>query len=375
MKKIIFNNFINDLLKFFILCSITLTLIVWIIQAVNFLDIVSEDGHSILTYFKFSLLNIPKIFTKLITLCFFISIFYILSNYEEKNQMIIFWSNGVKKYHFLNILILFSILILILNIFLAYLVVPYTQDKARSFIRSSSLDYFPSLIKQRKFIDTVENLTIFMDKKESNSMERIIIKDNSKNDQISQLIIAKGGFIINDKDEKYIRLKDGIIINSSQKEKLTSFNFDETNFNLNDYKTKTTVTPKIQETKSKSIIKCMRLLKKEPNTNKFINDLYCHNSSYEELLQEIYKRTIMPLYIFLISIISGFLILKSNNNYDYKLYKIKIFLTGILIIIFSQITVNTISMSKVMTMVTLITPLISILVAYLFFITLMKRSS
>ena len=64
MKKIIYTKFIVDVLKIFFLTSFTLVSIIWILQAVNFLDIVSEDGHSFKTYFSYSILNIPKIFSK-----------------------------------------------------------------------------------------------------------------------------------------------------------------------------------------------------------------------------------------------------------------------------------------------------------------------
>ena len=40
-----------------------------------------------------------------------------------------------------------------------------SQDKARSFIRQSNIDYLPLLVKPKKFIDTVEKLTIYTDKK------------------------------------------------------------------------------------------------------------------------------------------------------------------------------------------------------------------
>ena len=172
MKKVIFNKLFLDIFVFFVVCSVTLTLIVWILQAVNFLDIVSEDGHSLLTYFAFSFLNIPKIFSKLFLLSFFISIFYILVNYEEKNQTLIFWINGINKKDFILKIISFSIIFSIFSFLISYIVVPYSQNKARSFIRSSNLDFFPSLIKPRKFIDTVERFTIFIDDKN----EIIVIK-------------------------------------------------------------------------------------------------------------------------------------------------------------------------------------------------------
>ena len=152
MKKTIFNNLFNEVTIFFLVCSLTLTLIVWIIQAVNFIDIISEDGHSIATYFSYTFLNIPKIYSKLLLLSYFLSIYYILGVYEDKNQLIIFWINGISKTEFLNRLIYLSIVFGFFSLVLSYFIVPYTQDKARSFIRDSNLDFFPSLIKPKNLL-------------------------------------------------------------------------------------------------------------------------------------------------------------------------------------------------------------------------------
>ena len=59
-EKIIFKKFLLDNTYFFLLVSLSLTVIVWVIQAVNFLDFVSEDGHSFKIYFYYTLLNLPR---------------------------------------------------------------------------------------------------------------------------------------------------------------------------------------------------------------------------------------------------------------------------------------------------------------------------
>ena len=59
-EKIVFKKFLSDNTYFFLLCAISLSLIVWIIQAVNFLDFISEDGHSFDIYFYFTALNFPE---------------------------------------------------------------------------------------------------------------------------------------------------------------------------------------------------------------------------------------------------------------------------------------------------------------------------
>ena len=57
MKKLLFQKFISDTFKFFIIISLSIGLIVWVIQAVGFLDFVTEDGHGLLIYFSYTLLN------------------------------------------------------------------------------------------------------------------------------------------------------------------------------------------------------------------------------------------------------------------------------------------------------------------------------
>lgn len=372
MKKVIFDKLFTDILVFFLLCSITLTSIVWILQAVNFLDIVTEDGHGLLTYFSYTSLNIPKIFNKLMLLSVFLSTFYIFSNYEEKNQLIIFWINGVSKKKFLNRVLVFSIFFLLISLVFSYFVVPYTQNKARSFIRSSSLDFFPSLIKPRKFIDTVENFTIFLDKKDKQNINKILIKDSS-NSTNSQLIISKSGNIRSDNNNKFLQLEEGVIVNFSN-ENLTSFNFEKTNIDLSQYQTKTTTSPKIQEIKSINIVKCILLLTKDRNANVNIANLSCKDTFYKNLIQELYKRTILPFYIPLLFIVATFLILKSKNNVNYNFFKIKIFSIGILLIIFSQISVNLVSKGNVIGLSLIILHLILLLLSYIIFLNKTKSS-
>ena len=152
MKKIIFKKLSNEILIFFLISSLALTLIVWVIQAVNYLDIVTEDGHSFGVYFKFTALSLPKIFSELLPFIFFLSVFYIINLYEEKNQLLVYWTHGISKKEFIDNIIQFSFIFLIIQLLLTIAIVPYTNDKSRSYIRASTLDFFPNLIKPKKFI-------------------------------------------------------------------------------------------------------------------------------------------------------------------------------------------------------------------------------
>ena len=155
MKKIIFKNFLRETTIFFLLSCSSVALIVWVIQAVNYLGFVTEDGHGFKIYFLYTLLSLPKIINEILPFMFFLAIFFTLVKYEDQNQTLIFWSNGIKKSEFLNIIIKYSLIFLILQSIMNVFLVPFTQDKARSFIRQSNVDFLPSLVKPKKFMDTV----------------------------------------------------------------------------------------------------------------------------------------------------------------------------------------------------------------------------
>ena len=93
MKKIIYRKFLKDCLNFFIIALISTSIIIWVFQAVNYLDIVIDDGRNYITYLQYSLLNFPKIVARILPFAFFFSFSYVIAKYEKKNELIIFWSN------------------------------------------------------------------------------------------------------------------------------------------------------------------------------------------------------------------------------------------------------------------------------------------
>ena len=368
MKKIIFKNFLKETLEFFVLSSCAVTIIVWVIQAVNYLEFVTEDGHSFKIYFLYTIYSLPKIFNKLLPFMFFFSIFFTLIKYEEQNQTLIFWTNGISKITFMNVIMIFSIFFVVLNFFFSLYIVPMSQDKARSFIRDSNIDYLPLLVKPKKFIDTVERLTIYTEKKYQNTLENIIIKDSFSKTK-SKIIYAKKGYFTENGNDNFLILKSGKILNINEG-KTNSFDFNETQVNLSNYTSKTTRTPKIQEINTKSLFNCLfkdeikKNITKE-NNFKFVckKDVQLMNKISQELLSRIFK----PLYIPLLALISGFLLIKSKNSQGFSKYKFKIFTSAVIIISISEISTKFYSANIFESFFIIMIPFILFFVCYFFF--------
>ena len=187
MKKILFRKFLYDCLVFFLITLFSTGVIIWVFQAVNFLDIIVEDGRNYLVYLNFSLLNFPKVISKLLPFVLFLSFLYVIGKYELRNELIIFWNFGINKIDLINFFIKFSFLIMLFQIFLTTIIVPKSQDLARSFLRDSSYNYLENFIKPKIFNDAVKDLTIYSNSKdEFGNLKQIYLKKGSgKNFQFS----------------------------------------------------------------------------------------------------------------------------------------------------------------------------------------------
>mgnify|MGYP003950707593 FL=1 len=362
-EKIIFKKFLLDNTYFFLFVAISLTLIVWVIQAVNFLDFVSEDGHSFKVYFYYTLLNLPRIFSKVIPVVFFISIFYSLIKYEENNELKIFWINGINKIKFLNVLIKYTFLFFILQILLSGFLTPITQNSARSFIKNSNLDFFPSLLKEKKFIDTVDKLTIFIDSKNDteNTFKNIYLKDQVDTKQ-SKIIFAKTGKLIDVLGVRTLRLYGGVFINVNDN-KTTIFNFDKTDFDLSNFGTKSVTYRKIQERDSRSLLSCL--------SNFYMNNInfveipgVCNKDFIIEIKQEIFKRFFKPLYLFVVIMIVSFLLISYRENIIYKSIKSIIFIVAIISLAASEISISYFGRDNFSSIITVLIPLLLFLLLY-----------
>tara|TARA_B100000767_G_C19759977_1_gene534723 strand:- start:1118 stop:2233 length:1116 start_codon:yes stop_codon:yes gene_type:complete len=336
MEKIIFKKITYDIVTFFIYAIFSTTIIIWVIQAVNFLDIVSEDGHSYGIYFTYTLLNLPKIVSKILPFVFLISIFNIITKYEAQNELIIYWLLGVNKITLINKILKISFYFIIIQIFLTSYFVPLTLEKARSYFKTSGVDLFTSIIKEKKFIDTVKNLTIFIEEKNHNQLKKIMLKEKITNNE-SQIIIAATGEIVNYTNDKGLVLYNGKII-KMLKENQNIITFSEFKFNLNKYKTNTVTMTKIQENNTKNLLICLKKIFSD--TDYLSDDQSCEYLQKQNMIEELFKRIYSPIYILLLALISSLIIINSKNNKKYSLINILIFLSGTALIIISEISLG-----------------------------------
>jgi lipopolysaccharide export system permease protein len=316
--------FIQEFLKNYLSILFAFGLIIWITQAVRLLDLIGEEGNSIKTYFLYALSVMPKYFSKISIVIFFISFFVTVIKFQEHNELNALWFSGLEKKKFINYLLKSSILIIAILIIVRSLIIPYCSNYSRYLLLNSGIGAIGPLIKQNNFSNPLKKITIYVGKKNQiNELEDIILFE--ENTDIKKTIIAKSGVLINENNKNLLVLVEGSIQEERKDKKISILDFDKITLDLSQYNKKTVDYYKFNE------IFILELIKRFNNKN---------DAQLTNIIGELNDRIIMPLFIPSLVLLACFLIITNKEVINNNFLKIIIFTYGIAIIIISEILLD-----------------------------------
>ena len=331
LQNKIYHNFFFEILKTFITIVIGLSLIAFTVRAVNFLELIVDNGYSLSTYFKYSILNVFGIALKFFPIAFLIAIILFIVKHKNNSEFIILWTAGVKKKVIINLLLISSFIIMIFYLIFSIYFTPLALSKSRELLSQNQFNSFLPTIRSQQFSDSFKDLTFFVEEKIDNEVKNIFLHDtgkslnrfSSKAENVdSTTIIASKGIV----DKKAIFLLEGQIISyNSSKGKNEIIKFDQLNIDLNQLKTTVIKKLKLQETSTFKLLNCF--------TNK--KDLtLCTDKTKEEIIPVLMRRLVLPAYLPIIALICSFLLIK---NYNLLLNRTSVFFYGFILLVFIEL--------------------------------------
>ena len=179
LKNKIYSYLTKDVLKNFFTILLTFTLIAWTVRAVNFLDLMIEDGFSLNIYIKYSLLNISTIASRFIPLSFLLALIISILKFEKQQEFLILWVSGLNKIRIANIFFLIGFLVAVFQATLTIIINPLLLNKSRALLRESESKQINSMLKSNDFSDSFKSVTFYIEEKnEKNELINIFIQDS-----------------------------------------------------------------------------------------------------------------------------------------------------------------------------------------------------
>ena len=360
LQNKIYQNFFIEILKTFLVIVFGLSIIALTVRAVNFLDLIVDNGYPILTYFQYSFLNLFGIAPKFIPLAFLLSLVIFILKHLDDSEFVILWTTGVRKIQIVNLFLLVSIFIIFFYIIFSAFLTPIALNKSRQLLSDDQLNSFLPTVRPQQFTDSFKGFTFIVEKKQNNEIKHIFLHDNGNNlknlssnisDSQSTTVVAEKGMI----DSRKMFLFNGQIISTKKDNSENEIiKFEQLNIDLSDLVTTTIKKPKLQETSTIILIKC------------FIPDIIlkpsiCREDAKKEILPILIRRLIMPFYIPVITLICSFLLFKNRKIYANK---ISIFTYAFLILLFTELIIRYTGINSLLSWIYIITPFSLLILIY-----------
>ena len=361
LQNKIFLNFSLEIIKIFLTVLFGLSMIALTVRAVNFLDLIVDNGYSVIAYFQYSLLNLLGISVKFIPFSFLISLSIFILKHQQDNEFIILWTSGVKKLSLIKIFITLSFLVSCFYLIFSTFLTPLALNKSRNLLNNDNFNSFLPTIKSQKFNDSFKGFTFFVEQKKENQIANIFIHDagnNLKNlspntkEDYDNTIIAKSGVVEN----KKLLLFNGKIISQKKNTETEIINFEQIILGLENLSTAVIKKPKIQETSTFTLVKCL--------VNKKINN-FCNKDFKKEIVSTLNRRIIIPFYIPLLALICSLALIKTKKIYYNKYF---IFFYGFIILVFAELAVRYTGINSIMLYTFVLLPFLLISFIYFFLI-------
>ena len=281
------------LISFFLLVTL-LTGILWLGQGLRHIDLLTSDNISFISYLSYIVMLLPKITALTIPISLFLTVLVCLNRIRTDSELLILWASGKSSASILLKPILsISFLIFFIYLLITLAITPYSLNEIRQKIieiRSSGIN--SSILQERKFISPTDTLTIFIQERDGNEIDNLLIHD-LKNKNKPQTYIAKKGKFISEGNIKLLRLYNGNIqILNKSDQRISEIEFDTYDLDLTPYS-------KVESSHRYSD----ELFTKEIYDNLKGKSLSKFNNYEREQFAEINNRIIAPLYLICLSIL------------------------------------------------------------------------
>ena len=362
LQNKIYQNYLLDIIKNFLIVLFGLSIIALTVRAVSFLDLIVDNGYPVKTYFQYSVLNLFGIFPKFIPLSFLIALTIFIVKHIDDSEFVILWTSGVKKIYVVNLFVIISFTIIIFYLIFSTIITPFALNKSRQLLSKDQLNSFLPTVRSQQFSDAFKGFTFIVEKKINNELKKIFLHDTGNNlknlspntsNVTNTTIIAENGIV----EKRRLFLFNGQII-SSKKDNYENeiIKFEQLNIDLGSLATTTIKKPKIQETATLELLKC------------FIPKTYspeiCDNNN-KEILPNLIRRLVLPFYIPIVALICSFLLLKNQKIFFNKVF---VFIYSFVVLVFTELVIRFTGLSSSIRWLYIFLPFIFFSLLYFFLI-------
>lgn len=192
-----------------LLITVSLTSIVWLMQALRFVDFIVNQGVSILVFLKLTLLLVPSLLLIVLPPAFFCAVIFTYNKLRADSELVVMQAMGISSWRLtlpaLRVALLFMLIAYSISLYLQPISYRAFKD-LQVFLRNN---YVSILLQEGVFSSPVDGLTVFIRERNDDGLLKGIIVHDARTAGTAVTMMADEGTLVQTPQGPRFLLKDG----------------------------------------------------------------------------------------------------------------------------------------------------------------------
>jgi lipopolysaccharide export system permease protein len=228
------------------LITFCLSGIVWLMQAVRFIDFIINRGLSVEDFLYLTMLLLPSLLTYILPIALLIAVIFIYHKLISESELIVMQAGGCSRWQLARPAMLAGVMVAAITYSFTLYLLPLSNREFRDMREFLKENYASVLLQEEVFNHPVEGITVFIRSRDETGKLRGLLVHDSRNRSNTITMMAEKATLVQTASGPRFMLENGIR-QEMRDGSLSWLNFESYNLDLS-YYTKQNLNRKREET-------------------------------------------------------------------------------------------------------------------------------
>ena len=223
----------RTILGAFLLILFNLTAVIWITQILRQVDLITNQGQTILVFLRITSLLLPILMLVIAPIAIMIAVCYMLLKLNGDSELVVMNAAGLSPGRLFRPVLAACVMVAIFVAYIGADLAPRLQRKMNLEVAKVRTDVVANIVRPGAFISVDRGLIFHIRERRSENQFRGIFIDDTRNPEERATIVAEYGQIVQRPDGAFLVMRDGNVQRRRVKERdPTIVLFDQYAFDL-----------------------------------------------------------------------------------------------------------------------------------------------
>ena len=213
--------------------------VVWIVQALREIDVITSNGQTIFTFLSLTTLAVPNLVLAIIPVALLLSTIYTINTMNTNSELVVISASGFSNWRISKPLIILALLCSLVAGMVGHVLSPLSLLQLRYFVAEMRADLVSLIVREGTFNSIEEGLTFHVAKRGAGGLLYGVLISDDRDPDVSIIYSANEGIVNRNAAGSFLKLKDGEIQQTDNRDgtvtlvKYQSYIFDLATFSGN----------------------------------------------------------------------------------------------------------------------------------------------